>query len=310
MLMGAFVAGSLIHHFVSERQERWIKQAFSRYVSPNRVSYLVDRRDAMELGGRKQECSFVFTDLAGFSGLMESIDPADAVLILNAYLDEMIAIAFRHEGTLDRIVGDAVAIMFSAPVPQPDHCDRALACAMEMDEFACRYQESVGGRGIKLGKTRIGIHSGEVVVGNFGGKTIFDYRALGDVVNTAARLEGANKYLGTNICVSEATLSGSVSNVAVRPIGRLLLKGKTLVLQVFEPVARFRVDHYAPHEAYCSAYELMSGSDAGTPKQGDGRALDAFRRLKQEFPNDPLVALHLRRQLDGVHGDLIVMEGK
>jgi adenylate cyclase len=135
----SFVICSLAHHFASEREQLWIKQAFARYVSPNRVDYLVEHPEAMALGGRRQECSFIFTDLTGFTALMEDMDPATAVSLLNAYLDGMIAIAFRHEGTLDRIYGDAVAIVFSAPVPQADHKTRAFACALEMDAFASAY---------------------------------------------------------------------------------------------------------------------------------------------------------------------------
>lgn len=326
-LIAAFIVGSLIHHFVSEREQRWIKAAFSRYVSPNRVAYLIDHRDSMALGGSKRECSFIFTDLEDFTGLMEKTEPTEAVHFLNDYLDGMIAIAFRHEGTLDRIVGDAVAIMFSAPLPQPDHRQRALACAMEMDAFACRYQETLAKQGIVWGKTRIGIHSGTVVVGNFGGKTIFDYRALGDPVSTASRLEGANKYLGTNICLSAAALPEEGSDFSVRPVGRLLLKGKTQTLQVFEPVASFRAADYAPLEDYCSAYALMVGNTRDTKdvqnvqekrleeEQGgdhglESPALNAFRQLAARFPADPLVAFHLQRLQDGERGDLVVMSAK
>lgn len=305
-----FMLGSLIHHFISEREQRWIKAAFSRYVSPNRVSYLVDNPKAMELGGRRQECSFIFTDLAGFTALMESIDPAEAVALLNAYLDEMIGIAFHHDGTLDRIVGDAVAIMFSAPVPQSDHRARALACAMEMDDFASRYATELQAKGIGFGKTRIGIHSGEVIVGNFGGSTMFDYRALGDPVNTASRLESVNKHLGTNICLSEATLSGCPANTIARPIGKLVLKGKTQALQVYEPVSPARATHYAPLEKYLGAYRLMASND-GTPVSSDNtQALQAFTNLAKEFPNDPLVTLHSKRLLGGAQDDLIVMSEK
>ncbi len=234
-LILTFIICSLVHHLTSEREQRWIKDAFSRYVSPNRVDFLVDNPDAMELGGRRQDCSFIFTDLAGFTSLMEKIDPGAAVALLNAYLDEMIAIAFRHEGTLDRIVGDAVAIMFSAPVPQADHRARALACALEMDAFASRYSKKIQEDGIPFGKTRIGVHAGEVIVGNFGGTNIFDYRALGDPVNTAARLESVNKHLGTRMCVSENILS-ACPETRVRPVGRLVLKGKSQSLGVFEPI--------------------------------------------------------------------------
>mgnify|MGYP000845019491 FL=1 len=347
----AFIGGSLIHAFVSEREQRWLKTAFARYVSPNRVTYLINHRESMALGGSKRECSFVFTDLEGFTGLMENTEPTVAVQFLNGYLDEMIAIAFRYEGTLDRIVGDAVAIMFSAPLPQADHRHRALACAMEMDDFACRYEKHLRAKGIAWGKTRIGIHTGDVVVGNFGGKTMFDYRALGDSVSTASRLEGANKYLGTNLCLSAAALpdSGKDSSHAapicdIRPIGRLLLKGKTQSLQVYEPVAAFRAAGYAPLADYCAAYALMvdSATDEATdndhgaatnmmpypasttaalphePQEThasheashDSPALQAFRQLAERFPDDPLVALHFNRLKNGARGALIVLDAK
>ena len=310
ILTTTFVLGSLLHHFRSEREQRWIKDAFSRYVSPNRVSHLVEHPDDMELGGRRQDCSFIFTDLAGFTTLMESIDPGEAVALLNAYLDEMIAIAFRHEGTLDRIVGDAVAIMFSAPVPQADHRARALACALDMDAFASRYAADLQAKGIRFGKTRIGIHSGEVIVGNFGGSTMFDYRALGDPVNTASRLEAVNKHLGTNICLSAATLAGCPPETVVRPVGKLVLKGKSQALQVYEPVTPERAAHYAPLAEYGAAYELMARESADSETGEASPALAVFSDLAEKFPADPLAKLHRDRLRAGSHGDLIVMSEK
>lgn len=298
----AFVLGSLIHHFISEREQRWIRAVFSRYVSPNRVNYLVEHPETMELGGTRQECSFIFTDLADFTPLMESTDPAEAVAMLNAYLDQMIGIAFRFDGTLDRIVGDSVVIMFSAPVPQPDHRARALACALDMDAFATAYAQELGARGIPFGSTRIGIHSGEVVVGNFGGSTIFDYRALGDPINTASRLEGLNKHLGTHVCLSEATLGGC-PDADVRPIGRIVLKGKTQALRVFEPLTVERLRKYAPRDEYLAACRLMAD-------EAIREAAAAFGELALRFPDDPLVILHHRRLSDGAHGDLIIMTEK
>jgi adenylate cyclase len=296
----SFVLASLWHHLSSEREQRWIKQAFSRYVSPNRVSHLVDNPDAMELGGKRQECSFIFTDLAGFTSLMERMDPSDAVVLLNNYLDEMIAIAFRHDGTLDRIVGDAVAIMFSAPVPQADFRKRALACALEMDTFANAYVSKLAAEGVQFGKTRIGVHSGDVIVGNFGGSNMFDYRALGDPVNTAARLESVNKHLGTRMCVSEAIMA-DCPDVPVRPVGQLVLKGKSRALKVFEPVTADLAGR-APLMEYVSAYEVMCSQSPD--------AMGAFTALLAQWPEDPLVALHHRRLKAGEEGDLMVMDAK
>lgn len=297
----AFVLASLCRHFWSERQQRWVKEAFSRYVSPNRVEYLMNNPGQLELGGKRQQCSFVFTDLAGFTTLMESIDPAEAVTLLNRYLEDMISIAFRHHGTLDRIVGDALAIMFSAPVVQPDHAQRALDCAMEMHAFATGYARDLQAKGIAFGHTRFGVHSGEVIVGNFGGGAIFDYRALGDPVNTAARLESVNKHLGTRICASEATLS-ACSNVSARPVGQLVLKGKTAALKVFEPLPEELPQAYAPTDEYLAAYEAV--------RDGDAQAQAHFERLRERYPADPLVNLYCARLAQNELGDRMVLSAK
>jgi len=295
-----FLVASVFRHLYSERRQRWVKEAFARYISPNRVEHLIEHPEALELGGRRQVCSFVFSDLADFTGLMESMDPGEAVALLNHYLDEMIAIAFLHHGTLDRIVGDAVAIMFSAPLEQKDHQRRALECAIDMQRFARQYSQDLNAKGIRFGQTRIGVHSGEVIVGNFGGNTIFDYRALGDPVNTASRLEGANKYLGTSICVSEATLAGC-PDIPARPIGRLRVKGKTIPLQVFEPLAAAGSGRAALHD-YLTAYQLLRDQQAS--------ALDAFQKLTANYPDDALAAFHLHRLSANKTGDLIELTGK
>ncbi|MGR8998819.1 MAG: CHASE2 domain-containing protein [Gammaproteobacteria bacterium] len=300
MLAQTFIFSSIVRHLYSERRQRWVKQAFSRYISPNLVDHLIAHPGMLELGGRRQICSFVFTDLADFTGMMEKMDPSEAVTVLNVYLDRMIAIAFKHHGTLDRIVGDAVAIMFSAPVPQFDHQRRAIDCALDMQRFASQYCGELNARGIAFGHTRIGIHTGEVIVGNFGGSTLFDYRALGDPVNTASRLEGANKLLGTLICVSEATLSGC-PDILVRPIGRLLLKGKSIPLMVFELLDSQMLKN-TDIKDYLDAFELMRGANTG--------ALEAFRQLAGKRPDDGLAVFHLKRLSSGKTGDLIELTEK
>ncbi len=293
----SYMLSSIVHHFVSEKRQRWIKRAFSRYVSPNLVAYLIKQPDALELGGKRQECSFVFTDLVGFTSWLEGMDPAAAVSLLNDYLDGMIAIVFAHQGTLDRIVGDAVVVMFSAPVLQADHRLKALSCALEMHRFSNRYVSTLANRGIRFGLTRIGIHTGEVIVGNFGGNAMFDYRALGDPINTAARLESANKQLGTLICVSQATLSGCPGWPA-RPIGQVLLKGKSQSLQIFEP----QEPQAESDQAYLAAFALLKEQQPG--------ALQAFTSLAEQRPKDTLVAAQLARLRRGQVGDLIVLTEK
>jgi len=290
----------LMRHRWAERRQRWMQTTFSRYVSPNLINYLLANPQALELGGRRQRCSFVFTDLEGFTGRMESMDPSVAVSVLNTYLDRMIAIAFEHDGTLDRIVGDAVAIMFSAPVPQVDHEARALRCALEMQAFAREHLDTLQRQGIAFCETRIGVHTGEVTVGNFGGATLFDYRALGDPVNTSARLEGANKFLGTSLCVSEETLRGCPGAVT-RPIGRLRLAGRSTYLMVHEALAADGRAAEADAD-YARAFELM--------RSGDPAALAAFEILAAGRPEDKLVALHLNRIRAGRCDDAIDLMAK
>jgi adenylate cyclase len=299
----AFLLSSVMHHLSTERRQRFVRDAFSRYVSPNLVTYIVEHPDQLELGGKRQECSFVFTDLAGFTGLMEKIDPAEVVALLNAYLDQMISIAFSFNGTLERIIGDAVVIMFSAPVQQPDHRQRALNCAIAMQRFASHYSDDIRAKGLAFGHTRIGVHSGSVIVGNFGGSHMFDYRALGDTINTASRLESVNKHLGTRMCVSENTLSGC-TGVVTRPVGRLVLKGKTEPLMVFQPIHNGLEVPGAPPDdpEYAAAYALLS--------QDPVAARSAFEQLARERPEDPLVKLHLQRLQENQTGDLIVMADK
>lgn len=300
VITATFIISSLWHHFASEREQAWIKQAFSRYVSPNRVAHLVKNPDALTLGGQRKTCSFIFTDLESFTGLMESRDPSEAVALLNTYLDRMIEIIFEHEGTLDRIVGDALAVVFSAPVTQPDHLSKAVRCALALDAFAHDYSSKLLAQGIPFGKTRIGVHSGEVIVGNFGGKNMFDYRALGDPVNTSARLEGANKHLGTRICISEVMLEDNMP-IALRPIGRLLLMGKKKSLKVFEPLVPETYER-ADLQQYLRAYEALANESPDAGGQ--------FSELLARWPDDPIVQLHHQRINQGQTNDLVQLESK
>lgn len=281
-----YLGVTLVNYLLSERERRWVEAAFSRYVSPNLVQHLVLHPEKLRLSGERRVCSFVFTDLEGFTPLVEQCQPEQLVSVINAYLEGMVAIVFRHQGTLDRVVGDAVAVIFSAPLEQVDHAARALDCAREMDRFAQRYAREIENQGLALGVTRIGVHSGEVIVGNFGGAGYFDYRAFGDPINTAARLEAANKPLGTRVCLSEQVLRQSGYTLA-RPVGNLLLKGKS------RPVRAYTLPYEAELEGDLSeAYaEALRNLESGKAELAYGQ----FESLSRRFPDDPLCRFHLRR---------------
>jgi adenylate cyclase len=181
-------------------------------------------------------------------------------------------------------------------VEQADHRERALRCALAMRRFADGYAAELSAQGQPFGRTRIGVHSGEVIVGNFGGRTMFDYRALGDPVNTASRIEGANKHLGTWICVSDATLSGC-PGVLARPIGPVLLAGKRQPLLLHEPLDG------PPDLDYLAAWTLLR----------EGRredALRAFTALAAARPDDPLPALQRDRLAAGREAEPIRLADK
>lgn len=283
------------------RQEtRAIREAFGHYVAPAVVKQLEAEPERLQLGGELRELTYVFSDIAGFTSLSEEIGASKLVSLLNEYLEGMTNIILGHEGTIDKFIGDATVCLFNAPEEQPDHARRAVLCALGMDTFAQSFSERQQAAGVRFGITRIGAHTGKAVIGNFGGKNRFDYTAIGDSVNTAARLEGVNKYFGTRICISSATVD-QCDGLTFRPVGDLVLKGKTEAIGVFEPVNPALVDRNAL-EAYNAAYELMRKEDSGSAA--------AFERLLTEYPDDPLFHFHLERLRSNERGTRIVMKAK
>lgn len=260
-----------------------VRTNLSRFFSPNLAYQLVNSPEELEVGSERRDLTFLFTDLTDFTTLVENSEPALIVSLLNEYLDEMTNIAFDHGGTVDKVVGDAIHAIFGAPQRQPDHARHAVQCALDMDKFAMEFMKKKRAAGVLLGITRIGINSGPAMVGNFGGDTLFDYTAHGEAVNIAARLESANKVLGTRICVSGETVS-RIADFHGRPVGALILRGTTDPVEVFEPL---QIGDASKLEAYSRAYRRMAA--------GDPEAVTAFEALAEAVPKDPVVKLHLRR---------------
>lgn len=283
-----------------DKDARFLRKAFSSYVAPALVDQLVKNPDRLKLGGERREMTFLFTDLAGFTSLIERQDPEEAVALLNAYLDQMVRIAKRHGGTLDKVVGDALHVMFSAPIDQSDHAIRAVNCTLEMDVFANGFAKEQQAKGIPFGETRIGVNSGSAIIGNFGGNENFDYTAHGDAINTAARLESVNKQFGTRLAVSADTVR-HCPDFEGRPIGNLILKGKTKPTQVHEPISN-KAEQSELFAKYTSAFELMEREEVN--------AKDAFAALANEFPDDGLTRFHLSRLNSGQTGATIEMQEK
>jgi adenylate cyclase len=272
--------------------------SLSRYFSPNLAQRLASDAAAVDLRGQRREIATLFSDIASFTTLVESLEPDVLGPLLNDYLVGMTDIVFAHDGTVAKIVGDAMHVLFGAPGEQPDHAARAVACALALDEFAESFRERWRQKGIALGVTRIGVHAGPAIVGNFGGGRFFDYTAYGDTINVAARLETANKQLGTRICVS-AVLAGKADDFRGRPVGDLLLRGKSETLRAFEPLTRAQYD--APATAsYLDAFAKLEANDPS--------ALAAFAAHVGKHPDDQLASFHLKRLLNGATGTRIAMD--
>ena len=270
----------------------------ARYFSPNLAERLASDPDAVDLGGQRREITSLFSDIADFTSMVETLDLEIVAPLLNEYLGGMTGIAFRHGGTVMKIVGDALHVLFGAPADQPDHAARAVACALELDQYAQACRSRWRDRGVVLGATRLGLEAGPAIVGNFGGDKFFDYNAYGDTVNTAARLEAANKQLGTRICVGESVAT-RVAGFKGRPIGDLLLRGRREPLRAFEPLPIEVYDSTATR-AYLDAFAKLEAEDP--------LAMPAFAALLGLHSEDHLVGFHLRRLLNGATGAKIALD--
>jgi adenylate cyclase len=272
--------------------------SLSRYFSPNLAQRLAGDGAAVELAGQRRDIATLFTDIASFTALVETLEPSVLGALLKEYVSGMTDIVFAHDGTLAKIVGDALHVLFGAPGEQPDHAARAVACALDLDQYAQQFRDRWQKKKIPLGVTRIGVHAGSAIVGNFGGERFFDYTAYGDTINVAARLEAANKQLGTRICVS-AALANKVAGFRGRPVGDLVLRGKSEALRAFEPL---RAEQYKDPatQIYLDAFAKLEANDPG--------AIAAFASHVGKEPQDHLASFHLKRLLNGATGAKIAME--
>jgi adenylate cyclase len=242
------IAGTRLRIAAQDRaRRRFLHQAFGRYIPPALVERLIAHPEDLRLSGERREITALFTDLEGFTAMTEAVAPETLVAVLNAYLDGICAIIVRHGGTVDKLVGDAVVAMFNAPVDVPDHPCCAVRAALEIDRFAKEFARAQDERlGRRLGSTRIGVATGIVTVGNFGGEVLFDYTAQGPAMNLAARLEGANRELGTTICVAEAT-AASCPELSFHGMGTVRAKGFAEPVAIFTPVEAMEAQSDARH---------------------------------------------------------------
>jgi adenylate cyclase len=231
---GVYTGITLQRFLVEERERARLKKAFQSYVAPEVVNQIIKHPENLRLGGERRELSILFSDIRGFTRLSETMDPEALVEVLHEFLDPMSEIIVKHGGTIDKYIGDAIMALFGAPLDLPDHSRQACRTALEMVQRLKALDQEWLERGRPTLRIGIGINSGPVSVGNMGSSRLFDYTAIGDNVNLASRLEGLNKFYGTEILVSAATVQYLDNGFFFREVDLVRVKGKKHPITIFE----------------------------------------------------------------------------
>jgi adenylate cyclase len=235
--VAATIALALVVNYATEgRQKRFIKNAFQQYLSPAVIEQLIQNPERLKLGGERKVLSIFFSDLQGFTSISEGLDPKELTSFLNDYLSAMTNIIHEENGTVDKYEGDAIIAFWNAPLEVPEHAGRAVRAAMRCQKVLAEmrpvFKERIG----KEVFMRIGINTGLAIVGNLGSDTRFDYSMIGDAVNLAARLEGANKQFGTYTMISQFTRDMLEDVSKVRELARIAVVGRKEPVVVYEPM--------------------------------------------------------------------------
>ena len=233
-----YVAVGTYNYLTERRQKAMIKNTFSRYVPVKVVSELLKNPDMLKLGGEERVMSVIFTDVAGFTTISEKLSPTELVMLLNEYLTAMTDIVLANDGIIDKYEGDAIMAEFGAPLPDEQHALKACFTAIEMQKKLAEMRVQFKAAGKPELSARVGINSGNMVIGNMGSQAIFDYTVMGDNVNLASRLEGANKAYNTHVMCSEATRKFVEHALITRELDILRVKGKTEGVMVHEVICR------------------------------------------------------------------------
>jgi adenylate cyclase len=233
----ALLGGVGYQYFFEDREKRKVKKLFGQYVSKDVYAQLVENPTLARLGGHRREMTVLFSDIRGFTTLTERGQPDEVVGMLNEYFSSMVDLVFHHKGTLDKFVGDMVMALYGAPLDDPDHADHAVQTALAMITELARLnaQWKAQGRYAEL-DIGIGINTGPMIAGNIGSEAIMSYTVIGDAVNLGSRLESLNKQYGTRIIISDATRAQLKGQYHCRPLGDVVVKGKTLPVAIFEVV--------------------------------------------------------------------------
>lgn len=291
---------SIIRFITEEREKRFIKGAFSQYLAPTIIEQIMNDPSKLRLGGERLVCTAFFSDVAGFSSFSEKLTPEELVALLNQYLTEMTNIILRYEGTVDKYEGDAIIAIFGAPINYADHAKRACYVSIDMQKLMVQMRKKWAEEGRQQLHMRIGLNTGPMVVGNMGSIQRMDYTMMGDTVNLASRLEGANKPYGTYTMISQFVYAHCKDDVEVRELDKIRVVGKKEPVTVYELLDRkgeLEPEVAKIVESYNKALalykernwqEALKAFEATLAiEPSDGPALAYVERCKQFFFNPP-----------------------
>jgi adenylate cyclase len=280
---GLFIVQTAVGFLTERQRAQETKRAFAQYVPAEVVNRLIEQPELLELGGEERELTLLFADLANFTTMSEKLEPRAVVKLLGKYFDSMSTVIYRHRGTVDKYIGDGIMAFWGAPLPDDRHAEHALQAAIDMqlrfDKLA-RQLKKEGGPDLSM---RIGIHTGNVIVGNVGSRARFAYTAIGDAVNLASRLEGSNKDYGTSILLSEATVQQLKGRVQVRPVDSVMVKGRTDAVMLYTPCADGALA------------DLSSAALDAFNQHAYDRSLTLWRQLLSVYPSDGIATAFVHR---------------
>jgi adenylate cyclase len=232
----AMFGGTAYRYFVEDREKRKVKGLFGRYVSKDVYAQLLEHPELAKLGGTRRTMTVLFSDIRGFTSVTEKGNPEDLVAQLNEYFSKMVEVVFQHHGTVDKFVGDMVMALFGAPLDDVDHGEHAVSAAVAMVQELGVLNAKWASEGKSRLDIGIGVNSGDMIAGNIGSSSIMSYTVIGDNVNLGSRLESLNKEYRSRIIISDATRAQLTGAYEIRPLGEVVVKGKTRAIAIFEVV--------------------------------------------------------------------------
>lgn len=283
----AFAAVGVAARAVTSQQRRFAQAALGKYLPRDIAAQILAEPEKLALHGEKRQIFTLFTDLEGFTKLSHAIAPEMVAQLLNRYLDMLSDVVLAHGGTIDKFVGDAVVAFWGAPIARADDGRNAALAAYAMWQAGEAFRRDLPPGVPPIGRTRVGLHHGDAIVGNFGGEGRIQYTALGDSMNTASRLEAANKALETNVLVSREAMALSGLDWW-RPMGRVRLRGRATPVDLFEPAPDFPPEERARLGVILTAFD---GEDEGARQD----AVEQLKRIGAHHPDDAAIANLLYR---------------